>query len=324
MKELVSVIVPIYNAESYMTACIESVRSQTYTNIEIILVDDGSSDGGPSICDTYKELDARIQVIHKNNGGVSSARNTGLKMAKGTYISFIDADDTISHQMIEKLVQALEGNRVELAVCGFSMINEAGETLRETAVKELLLSEDEALCYMLEDYDFQMAVWNKLYIRSIIEENQIRFQEQITHGEDGLWLCTYLTKCKKVYWTGEPYYKYLQIESSAMHMMQSSRKFDYRQLSVLESLDLTLTEIKNKHKIVLDTFWAHYVGISVGLMIYALKFAPEDKLLIQKLKKNIKNYLQNFLKSSKYSKKDKLTAILLSTCPTLLKSFLKG
>lgn len=324
MKELVSVIVPIYNAESYMTACIESIRNQTYTNIEIILVDDGSSDGGPSICDTYKEMDARIQVIHKNNGGVSSARNIGLKIAKGKYISFVDADDTISRQMIEKLVQTIEENQVDLAVCGFSMVNEAGEILQETAIRNLLLSGEEALCHTFEDYDFQMAVWNKLYIRSIIEENQIRFHEQITHGEDGLWLCTYLTKCNKVYWTGESYYKYLQVENSAMNKMQSSKQFDYRQLSVLESLELTLVEINGKEKKVLDAFWAHYVGISVGLMIYALKFAPEDKRLIQKLKKNIKNYLQNFLKNSKYSKKDKLTAILVCTCPKLLKRFLKG
>lgn len=324
MNELVSVIVPIYNAEQHMKSCIESLKNQTYTNIEIILVDDGSTDEGPSICDAYEKEDHRIQVIHKKNTGVSVARNNGLDMAKGTYISFVDADDSISPDMIEKLVQALKNKQVELAVCGFNMVSQMGEFISQTNNRDLVLTEEEALCYAFEEYDFQMAIWNKLYVRSIIEENKIRFQEQITHGEDGLWLCTYLSKCKKVYWMGERYYNYLQVEDSAMNKMQSSRTFDYRQLSVFDSLNLTLPQIQEKGKEVLDAFEAHYAEISIGLMIFALRFVPEDKRLIQKMKRNIKNYRQSFLKSSKYSKKDKLIAILLSTYPTLLKCVLKG
>lgn len=324
MKELVSVIVPIYNAERYMKPCIDSIRNQSYTNIEIILVDDGSTDGGPSICDTYKEMDSRIQVIHKKNGGVSAARNAGLEAANGTYLSFVDADDTISQVMIEKLVQAMEKYPIELSICGFSMISQSGEIIGSTKQQEQFLTQEEALCYMFEEYDFQMAIWNKLYLRSIIEENKLRFHEQITHGEDGLWLCMYLTKCQKAYWTGEPYYDYLQVEDSAMNKMQSSKRFDYRQLSALESLDLMFPQLKEIHPVVLEAFWAHYTGISIGLMIYALRLVPDDRRLIRELKENIKRYRRSFLKSSKYRKKDKVTALMLSTCPNLLKNILKG
>lgn len=324
MDELVSVIVPIYNSQQHMKACIESIQKQTYANLEIILVDDGSNDNGPSICDVFQEKDSRIQVIHKMNGGVSSARNAGLDRAKGKYVAFIDADDFMDVQMIEKLVQALKREKVELAVCGFTMLSQDGKILGKTEEREMVINEEQALCYTFEEYDFQMAIWNKLYIRSIIEENKIRFHEEITHGEDGLWLCTYLSKCKIIYWTGESYYNYLQVEDSAMNKMQHSKIFDYRQLSVFESLDLTIPQIQEKGQVVFNSFCAHYAGISIGLMIYALQFAAKDKALIQELKGNIKNYRQSFLKSSKYSLKDKLMAILLSTYPTLLKSVLKG
>ena len=116
MKDLISVIVPVYNVESYLNRCIESLVRQTYKYLEIILVDDGSLDGCPHICDKWSERDNRIHVIHKTNGGLSSARNAGLKVAKGEYIAFLDSDDWIHTKFIEHLYITIKDYKVDIAV----------------------------------------------------------------------------------------------------------------------------------------------------------------------------------------------------------------
>ena len=121
---LVSIIVPIYKVESYLRRCLDSVVSQTYTNLEIILVDDGSPDGCPQICDEYASKDSRIIVIHKENGGLSDARNVGLDICKGEYISFVDSDDWINNHYIEKLLSAAETVKADIAVASCKYISD--------------------------------------------------------------------------------------------------------------------------------------------------------------------------------------------------------
>lgn len=121
-KKLVSVIIPAYNIEKYIGRCLDSVLSQIYENLEIIIVDDGSSDGTGKILDDYEKRDSRIKVIHKENGGVSSARNKGLDMAVGDYIGFVDGDDIIAPEMYETLVKLLEEEDADIAHCGYQMV----------------------------------------------------------------------------------------------------------------------------------------------------------------------------------------------------------
>ena len=122
----ISVIIPIYNVEKYLEKCIDSVLAQTYRNIEIILVDDGSTDKCADICDSYLKKDSRVKVIHKVNGGLSSARNAGLDIAEGDFISFVDSDDFIEKEMLEKLYEALMEADADMAVCNFRWIDTNG------------------------------------------------------------------------------------------------------------------------------------------------------------------------------------------------------
>ena len=124
MKDLISVIIPIYNVEKYLNKCIDSIINQTYKNLEIILVDDGSPDNCPQICDEYAKKDNRIKVIHKKNGGVSSARNVGLINSTGNYIGFIDPDDYIEPIMYEKLLKVLKESNTLVSMCGFYKIKD--------------------------------------------------------------------------------------------------------------------------------------------------------------------------------------------------------
>ena len=120
MDKLISIIVPVYNVEKYVAECIESIIKQTYQNLEILLIDDGSTDNSGKICDKYAEKDKRIKIIHKENGGVSSARNLGLDLAQGEYIAFIDSDDFVSNKYIESLYSAIEHKDAEIVLSKYS------------------------------------------------------------------------------------------------------------------------------------------------------------------------------------------------------------
>ena len=136
MKPLISVIVPIYKVEKYLTICVDSLLHQSYGNLEIILVDDGSPDECPAICDQYQNKDNRIKVIHKKNGGLSDARNAGLDIAQGEYVAFVDSDDFIDEDYICKLYDALQQNRASIAVCGIQIIDESNKVTEQIYVTQ--------------------------------------------------------------------------------------------------------------------------------------------------------------------------------------------
>ena len=193
-NELISVVVPIYKAEVFLRKCIQSIQSQTYKNLEIILVNDGSPDNCGTICDEIAEQDSRIIVIHKLNGGAASARNAGIDVATGSYISFIDSDDTIDIDMYERMYNRITKTGSDICISGFKMIYEKyvrivkvphGEKLNIVQFWELLLKEyrEWHLCFML--------IWNKLIRRDLLTNKisneataPIRFNEEFRIGED--------------------------------------------------------------------------------------------------------------------------------------------
>ena len=125
-KPLLSIIVPVYNVENYLQKCIDSILAQTLTDFELILVDDGSPDGCPALCDAAAAKDARVRVIHQKNGGLSAARNAGLDVARGAWIGFVDSDDYIAPEMYEKLYRAVQSTGADLALCDYAKVDEAG------------------------------------------------------------------------------------------------------------------------------------------------------------------------------------------------------
>ena len=162
MKDLISVIVPVYNVESYLNRCIESLVRQTYKYLEIILVDDGSLDGCPHICDKWSERDNRIHVIHKTNGGLSSARNAGLKVAKGEYIAFLDSDDWIHTKFIEHLYITIKDYKVDIAACDICQVytEKQDEKINKLSVK--IYSTEEALETLINGETIRAVAWNKI------------------------------------------------------------------------------------------------------------------------------------------------------------------
>lgn len=184
----VSVIVPVYKVEKYLAACVDSICNQTYTNLEIILVDDGSPDMCGKICDEYRLRDERIIVVHKDNEGLGKARNSGLEVATGDFICFVDSDDWIVESAIECWVAAQSKYNADIVMCNFDKVNDAGKVLYEYRIttdereyigdsvqKEIFWQMIGRSSDIKEDFTVNMCVWTNLYKREIIERERIRF-----------------------------------------------------------------------------------------------------------------------------------------------------
>ena len=213
-EPLISVIVPIYNVERYLEKCINSILNQTYQNLEVILVDDGSPDNCGEICDIYSDKDLRIKVIHKKNGGLSDARNTGIDAAEGEYLAFVDSDDTIMPEMMEKLYQRIDIDGSDMAVCGCKRVDQKGVILSEVYLPDNLLSGFDAL---KQSYDnngvlYTMAC-NKLIKRELFQN--IRFPIG-KYNEDEFTLYRVIDQCRQISIVSETLYIYYQRSDSIM------------------------------------------------------------------------------------------------------------
>ncbi len=216
---MISVIVPIYKVEKYLVQCIESLINQTYRDLEIILVDDGSPDQCPTICDVYAQKDDRVRVIHKKNGGASSARNAGLKTSKGTYIGFVDPDDWISIAMYEKMLESLVEDQADIVVCGYEYCHDDGtidEKRKYERRNKEVLSQKEMMrrCSDIQP-TIRHGVCNKLFHRELLQD--IFFQESLLASEDVQFLTEYLKKVRKAVFIHEPYYFNRVRSGSATH-----------------------------------------------------------------------------------------------------------
>ncbi|MFW5787671.1 MAG: glycosyltransferase family 2 protein [Halanaerobiales bacterium] len=173
MSELISVIVPVYKVEDYLQQCIDSLRNQTYENLEIILVDDGSPDKCGEICDHYAEVDDRVKVIHKENGGVSRARNAGLEIAEGEYISFLDSDDWVEPDYINILYKLLKNHNVDISICNYVKTDGDDVSLVKSKGDTYIYSGIEALNGLYGEDMIQMNVcWGKLFKKSLFLYNK--------------------------------------------------------------------------------------------------------------------------------------------------------
>ena len=214
-KCLISIIVPIYKIDKYLGSCIDSILSQTYTHFELILVDDGSPDNSPYICDEYAKKDPRIVVIHKQNGGQSSARNVGLEVAKGEYISFVDGDDVLEPRFLEKHIQALTMYKCEMSVCFSKSFDSDNDLKAEPPISNKVLCID---CdsywtgHILNDVDF-VVPWNKLYKKELLRG--LRFPEGKTQ-EDEYFIHHVVFRCKSICIISEKLYFYRQRPGSTM------------------------------------------------------------------------------------------------------------
>lgn len=231
MENLISIIIPVYKSEVFLNKCLDSIINQTYKNIEIILVNDGSPDNSGKICDQYAKKDERIKVIHKENGGVSSARNLGLKNATGKYITFVDSDDWIEPDMYECMIKKLQENNVDMVRCSY--YKEDGEKVIDShhAFNEDIrydLNSDfnrENILNLLITGEFRAFLWLILVKREFIESIK-EFNTNVAMREDLIWMVELMCVINSIYICTRPFYHYYQNPNSATN----SPKFKERNL----------------------------------------------------------------------------------------------
>lgn len=220
---MISVIVPVYKVEKYLDRCVLSIVNQTYKNLEIILVDDGSPDACPAMCDRWAEKDSRIKVVHKKNGGLSDARNAGMAVARGDYIGFVDGDDYIRCDMYERMLCNSEENGSDIACCGVKMVWDNGNERIMTPKYSYILDNIEAVKAVVGDTFIKQVVWNRLYKREIIEG--LHFPVGKYH-EDVFWSYKAVSRALKVSVFDTPCYFYIQRDESIMSESYSEKRFD--------------------------------------------------------------------------------------------------
>lgn len=224
MKYKISIIVPIYKVEDYIDRCVMSLIKQTYKNIEIILVDDGSPDNCPLICDKYEQLDSRIIVIHKKNGGLSDARNEGIKKATGDYIMFVDSDDYIELDSCKKFMDIIGDKDIDIVIGNARIIHNEEETYMKHSIEMTngVLDGKEYLKSELKSNSMFMAVWLNIYKRKFLIGNNLKFETGLLHEDEEFTPRVFL-KAEKVIGTNCIFYNYIIRDDSITTKKDLSR-----------------------------------------------------------------------------------------------------
>ncbi|MEB6548866.1 glycosyltransferase [Heyndrickxia sporothermodurans] len=288
---LISIIIPVYNAEKTLSKCLDSVKNQTYQNLEIILVNDGSSDQSGLICDEYSRKDDRFTIIHKKNGGVSSARNAALRIANGKYIGFVDPDDWIEPCMFEKLYKLIVEHHADMSICGYFKEKEDGKLLNNiTESHTICYNQHEALDVILDSESVKGYLWNKLYSIDVIRANNIMFNEEIHFCEDLLFNCQYILNSKTIINDTTPYYHYIIHENNA-----SQSQFSLKKLTSLNALEIIINLLNGTESVDSTKFKNYYMHMNISLLMNAMQKKKCNKNLRVNLKKNLFKFKVNSL-----------------------------
>ena len=213
-----SIIIPVYNVQAYLKNCIDSVLVQTYSDFELILIDDGSTDSSGIICDQYEQQDVRVKVYHQKNLGVSSARNLGLKVALGEWVLFVDSDDELIPSALETFME-YAGAKYDMIECNYQIIKK-GERIDSDSQYLTKIIDKKEFYNMFFNYSwdtFHGYAWGKLYRMDIIKRFGLSFDVELHYKEDGLFVCQYVAKCDKIIYTTKAVYKYFHRENSAVY-----------------------------------------------------------------------------------------------------------
>ncbi|MGD6889795.1 glycosyltransferase [Bacillus mobilis] len=280
---LISLIVPIYNVEGFLPRCLDSIIKQEYQNLEIVLVNDGSTDRSGRICDQYAEKDERFIVFHKDNGGVSSARNVGLNKANGNYIGFVDPDDWIEPNMISKLYELIIQYKAEIAMCGYVKEDVNGLPLsKPIELSTEILNKEEILNSILNPSGFRGFLCNKLFSVDLFQKKQIYLDEEIHFCEDLLFCCQAILNAKQVVYDSTPYYHYIIHDSNA-----SKSNFSLKKLTALDSLENIVKLLGDQKGVRLEQYKNYYMHLNISLLMNGIhegKIRKQDK---EKLRENL-------------------------------------
>ena len=308
---MISIVIPLYNVEKYINQCLHSVINQTYKDLEIILVDDGSPDQSGAIADKWAEKDDRIKVIHQENGGLSNARNTGLDNCHGEYIMFIDSDDIVSVDICQCLLNLLNQNDAQIAICEADHVFD--NQIHFSHSSEIkIYNKNEAICEMWYQRSFLPSAWGKLYDASIFKD--LRFTEGIIFEDIDIMHQVFYVADKIVY-TNSKLYGYMHHEDSI-----TTKPFAKKDLIILEICQKLIDFAKNKN---IELQKAAQAYMITGAMRVYLNAPDRFKKEINVAKKLISQYGKQVLKDENIRKKTRYSLMIYLYCRPLLKIIYK-
>ena len=294
---LISVIIPVYKVEKYLDKCIDSVINQTYDNLEIILVDDGSPDNCPKMCDEYAKKDKRIKVIHKENGGLSDARNKGIDIATGEFITFIDSDDYVEKNYVEFLYNLAKENNAEISM-GKQYVRYTNKTLNTGTNNLYVLNSHDTLEKTLYGEDFDVSAWAKLYKKDLFKE--IRYPKGRLF-EDSATTYKLIDKANKIVLKSVPIYNYMMRNDSITNETFNKKKFD-----LIKSTEEMCDYIEEKYKDLENGCKRRLMYAYLSTLTQLVKCKKIEKEYKNRLMKYIKENRQEVLKDKRIPKRDRL------------------
>ncbi|SFH67159.1 Glycosyltransferase involved in cell wall bisynthesis [Selenomonas ruminantium] len=281
-RQLISIIVPVYNCKEYLSNCINSLINQSYTKIEIIIIDDGSNDGTSEICDEWQKKDSRIKVIHTNNFGVSHARNIGLDNMSGSYVGFVDADDWVDTDTYELLLREMIEKNAEVSGGGYICNDVRGDKIIFCKRKSKVYSRDEILQEIFSPREPRLLCWelcDKLFKRDLI--NNVRFNESIGTAEDMLFFWQMMKRVHRFAYSPLFKYHYRMRSGSAVHSGISPKTISSL-YAVREIMNSARTENDDLKYIIWKQYVRYLVGCTRQMLVYDAKKYEEDILMNQK------------------------------------------
>ena len=318
-KPILSIIVPVYNVEKYIERCIKSILNQSFTNFELILVDDGSPDKCGEICDEYEKKDSRIKVIHKKNGGLSDARNAGIERAKGEYIAFVDSDDFINKYMYEILYKNAKKWDADISICNFKMVCENDRIDEDISViceDAKVYGRNEALNKLYSNENLQFIVaWNKIYKKELFLN--IRYDYGKCH-EDEFIIHKLIYNANKIAYCSSEMYYYLQRNNSIMNL-----EFSIHRLDIIEALDKRMEFFRENNLLELEYRTQNLYLNYFFKYYYKTKHELKNKSKAREIKKVFKKNYKYLYKNPHYSINGKLLWIIFIINPGLFYLILK-
>lgn len=301
MDKKISIIIPVCNTEKYVERCIASVLGQTYQNIEIICVDDGSTDMSGSILDKLTKTDERLVVIHKKNEGVTAARNLALEYASGEYIGFVDSDDYLDKTMYAELVHVMEEKNVDIVTCGYYMAYDSHveKVLNCKPISENVYKIENFLVYVYERDVYKGVagyLWTRLFKRELIKDRkgklQISFKKEFLGADDIVFIADVNKRCRTIAYVNKPLYYYYQREGSIVHDKEKQLK----DLFWIKAYEYVIKQYDGVNENVLDLIKRMYVFRCGKLLEYAVQI--NDKERIPLLREKVKRYLDVYVKTN--------------------------
>ncbi len=297
-NEMITMVVPVYNMGKYLKRAVDALLKQTYRNFEILLVDDGSTDGSGAICDEYEKNNKSIRTIHKPNAGLSSARNVGIDNAKGEYIIFPDPDDWTREEYLQTLINLHTKYCSDLEICGHYVVEGDTEKTHNPQGKEQLLERDEAIEILMSSWGFCGFAWAKLYHMDIIRGNKLYFDLELGMAQDLHFSFRYFLCCQKIAYNPVPMYYYYQ---HAGGVTNTKSPLTQRKISGLKTYERIAELSKDKYPKARDLAYCTIANMSLQFIYIYYASKMNDEQLLKTLCNNLKTYKDYFLRNTDYS-----------------------